>query len=620
MKLTSEQLLLVNSTASNRQLIAIHLAELGFSIFPLRPNSKIPADKGWQTIATSDCEKIRSWFAARPTMNYGIACGPSGLAVVDLDTKNGIDGISNWSRTTAGLGLQKTFEVTTPSGGMHLYFKAENVGNSVGTVAPGVDVRGTGGYVVGPGSTTDSGTYSSGLPWYFPEPGDFAEASEALVHLLMSRKGTERFESGGVLPAPGVPVSRHISKAQTENLGRNLLGLLNAGEGSRNATLNQSAFEIGSLVRDGVVSSEGAKSLLLKAAERIGLNSQEAKATIESGLEAGIEKADSVPGPSSKYQPLDIIAWLSEDHPDPETFGSGQILYQPGLIWVMGEPASGKSFLCLQWALDVMSIGKSVIWLDEEAGPRDTINKLKALGATENQLAKHFLYLQPEARNLSTEAEDLLAFVKATTPGLIVMDSAAAILANAGIDEDKNSPVVQFMNKAVLPLVKDLELPVLVIDHKTKNKSNTTYARGASSKLGIVDMALNVELKVGFSKSKSGSFEVKVNKDRSGIHAKDKCWLVKVQVVETGVELLVGDAQQALDTDKLSDDQLEILILEFIGENPGCSKAMIEKNVRGAGQTRKREVLKLLSESGAVSLIQKEGRNGFYATGGGLDA
>lgn len=619
MRITPEQQHAVNTAPSLREIYALHLASLGMKIIPLKPGLKVPADSGWQDQASSDSTVIKNWFEARPKMNYGIACGQSGILVVDLDVKRGDNGISNWRALSTGLNLN-TFEVETPSGGLHLYFWGDGFRNSAGTIARGVDLRASGGYVVGPGSQTADGTYFSGLPWYFPDTRDIQTASEPLKDLLGSRKAAESLDSGGVLTAPGAPVSTRISKAQTESLGRNILGLLNAGEGTRNATLNQSAFEIGSLVRDGVVSRQGAKSLLLKAAEGIGLNPQEANATIESGLEAGIEKADSVPGPSSRYQPLDIIAWLSEDHPDPETFGSGQILYKPGLVWVMGEPASGKSFLCLQWALDVMNSGKSVIWLDEEAGPRDTINKLKALGATENQLVKHFLYLQPEARNLSIEAEDLLAFVKATTPGLIVMDSAAAILANAGIDEDKNSPVVQFMNKAVLPLVKDLELPVLVIDHKTKNKSNTTYARGASSKLGIVDMALNVELKVGFSKSKSGSFEVKVNKDRSGIHAKDKCWLVKVQVVETGVELLVGDAQQALDTDKLSDDQLEILILKFIVENPGCSKAMIEKNVRGAGQTRKREVLKLLSESGAVSLIQKEGRNGFYATGGGLDA
>lgn len=616
MRLTPEQQKAVNTAPSMREIYALHLASLGMKIIPLKPGQKMPADTGWSELATSDVQTIKTWFATRPRMNYGIACGQSGIFVVDLDVKKGDDGIANWRALSTGLDLN-TFEVETPSGGLHLYFWGDGLRNSAGTIARGVDLRASGGYVVGPGSQTTEGTYFSGLPWHFPDTRDIQTASVPLKALLGSRKAAESLESSGVLTAPGVPVSTHISKAQTESLGRNLLGLLNAGEGTRNATLNQAAFEIGSLVRDGVVSSQGAKSLLLKAAEGIGLNPQEAKATIESGLEAGILKADSVPGPSSRYQPLDIIAWLNEDHPDPETFGSGQILYEPGLIWVMGEPASGKSFLCLQWALDVMSLGKSVIWLDEEAGPRDTINKLEALGATENQLANHFLYLQPEARNLSTEAEELLAFVKATTPGLIVMDSAAAILANAGIDEDKNSPVVQFMNKAVLPLVKDLELPVLVIDHKTKNKSNTNYARGASSKLGIVDMALNVELKVGFSKSKSGSFEVKVNKDRSGIHAKDKCWLVKVQVEGTGVKLLVGDAQQALDPEKINDEDLEILILEYIVENPGCSQAMVEKDVRGAGQTRKREVLKKLGESGAISRSQIGGRKGFYATEGG---
>lgn len=614
MKLTPEQVAAVNAAPSIRLLYALHLASLGMKIIPLKPGLKTPADAGWPEQSTSDSQVIKSWFATRANINYGIACGQSGLLVVDLDVKKGDDGVENWRALSESLKL-KTFEVETPSGGIHQYYWGEGLRNSAGTIARGVDLRASGGYVVGPGSTTSEGTYFSGLPWHFPDIREIQTASEPLINLLKSRKGEESLEASGVLTAPGVPVSTHISKFQAESLGRKIVEVLNAREGTRNETLNQSAFGLGSLVRDGVVTIQVARSILLKAAEEIGLNPQEARATIESGIQAGIEKADSVPGASSKYEPLDLTTWWNEDHPDPETFGSGQILYKPGLVWVMGEPASGKSFLCLQWALDVMTSGKSVIWLDEEAGPRDTLNKLLALGATTSLLSEHFLYLQPEARNLSVESDELLEFVTRTTPGLIVMDSAAAILANAGIDEDKNSPVVQFMNRAVLPLVKDLELPVLVIDHKTKNKSNTNYARGASSKLGIVDMALNVDLKVGFSKSKSGAFEVKVNKDRSGIHAKEKCWTVKVHVEATGVKLIFGDAQQTSDTEKVSDSDLEILILDFVRENPGCSKAMIEKNVRGAGQIRKREVLNSLADSNTVSRIQNAGRSGYYVTG-----
>jgi archaellum biogenesis ATPase FlaH len=615
MKLTPEQVHAVNSAPSLRLLYALHLASLGMKIIPLKPGLKTPADSGWPEQATSDPQVIENWFETRSNINYGITCGQSGLLVVDLDIKKGDDGVANWRELSANLNL-KTFEVETPSGGVHQYFWGSGLRNSAGTIARGVDLRASGGYVVGPGSTTPEGTYFSGLPWHFPDIREIQTASEPLLNLLRSRRGVGSLEASGVLTAPGVPVSTHVSKAQAESLGRKLVDVLNAQPGSRNETLNRAAFGIGALIREGAITNLSAQNLLLNVSKEVGLLASEALATIESGLKAGIELADPVKAASSKYEPLDILAWLSEDHPSPETFASGGILYKPGLIWVMGEPASGKSFLCLQWALDVINLGQAVVWIDEEAGPGDTLSKLKALGASETLLAKHFLYLQPEARHLERESEELHAFIVMSKPGLIVMDSAAAILANAGIDEDKNSPVVQFMNRALLPLVKELEVTTVVIDHKTKNKSNSNYARGASSKLGVVDMALNVELKDGFSKAKSGSFDVKVNKDRFGVHAKDTSWRVNVNVGADIVQLVFGEGIQTTDKASLNDGELQIRILAFIKANPGCSKSAIEEGVKGARTDRKRSALEELLASRRVLQSAIGSKRGFMVNEG----
>ena len=601
MKLTAEQLEgLADADLNLREAMALHLASLGMKIFPMKENEKRPQITDWPNKASSDSAQIKAWFRQFKNMNYGIACEPSGLAVVDLDVKHGIDGIASWKQHALGLNLEPTFTVHTPSGGMHLFYRAAGVPSTTNFPSKAIDIRGQGGCVVGPGSKLPNGIYRPDLPRYFPDLSDISTGSEPFVNLITSRKGTESLETTGVLTAPGVPVSTHLSKAQAESLGRKLVDVLNAQPGSRNETLNRAAFGIGALIREGAITNLSAQNLLLNVAKEVGLLASEALATIESGLKAGIELADPVKEASSKYEPLDILAWLSEDHPSPETFASGAILYKPGLVWVMGEPASGKSFLCLQWALDVINLGQAVVWIDEEAGPGDTLSKLKALGASETLLAKHFLYLQPEARHLERESDELHAFVVKSKPGLIVMDSAAAILANAGIDEDKNSPVVQFMNRAVLPLVKELEVTTVVIDHKTKNKSNSNYARGASSKLGVVDMALNVELKDGFSKAKSGSFDVKVNKDRFGVHAKDTSWRVSVNVGAEGVQLLFGDGIQTTDKASVNEDELQIRILEFIKAHPGCSKSAIEEGVKGAGTDRKRAVLEELLNSRQV--------------------
>ena len=126
---------------------ALAWAERGFRVFPITPGDKVPP-KGmtFKTEATLDASKIRSWWAFNPNYNYGVAAG-HGLMVVDVDkSKNGFASLIDLD-----LPLD-TLTVRTPGGGLHLYFNGPDVANSVDRIAPGIDIRSAGGYVVGPGS------------------------------------------------------------------------------------------------------------------------------------------------------------------------------------------------------------------------------------------------------------------------------------------------------------------------------------------------------------------------------------------------------------------------------------------------------------------------------------
>ena len=100
-------------------------------------------------------EEVRGLFQ-RPAAGIGLATGEgSGVWVLDLDVKNGVDGLAS----IAHMDIPDTYTVETPSGGRHLYFlHAEGVRNRA-AVLPGVDVRGDGGYVVAAGSKTPIGGY-----------------------------------------------------------------------------------------------------------------------------------------------------------------------------------------------------------------------------------------------------------------------------------------------------------------------------------------------------------------------------------------------------------------------------------------------------------------------------
>lgn len=135
---------------------ALEYAALGFRVLPLKPLSKIPDLRHWPEEASNNAATVRRHFADSQRRaghphdypNVGIATG-YGLAVLDIDENHGGERPS-WA--------VPTLEASTPSGGAHLYYAvSRDVPNSVGRLAPGVDVRGTRGQVVAAPSALATG-------------------------------------------------------------------------------------------------------------------------------------------------------------------------------------------------------------------------------------------------------------------------------------------------------------------------------------------------------------------------------------------------------------------------------------------------------------------------------
>jgi hypothetical protein len=103
-----------------------------------------------------------------PSGGYGIQTGQfNGIFVVDLDVgpdKNGVDALV---ALAAGRPIPDTLSVLTPSGGVHLYFRLPpgvHVPTSHGVLGPGIDIKGEGGFVVGPGSPHKNGGVYQEVP------------------------------------------------------------------------------------------------------------------------------------------------------------------------------------------------------------------------------------------------------------------------------------------------------------------------------------------------------------------------------------------------------------------------------------------------------------------------
>ena len=135
---------------------ALAYGRLGWKIFPICEGTKDrPHLKDWGLLATSRPSQIKIWWTRWPRANIGLACRPSLIAVVDIDTKDGKNGQRTIDQLEIldGLRLSPTRTMRTPSGGrQHLY--AGEVASTVARIGAHlydgqhmshVDTRGSGG-------------------------------------------------------------------------------------------------------------------------------------------------------------------------------------------------------------------------------------------------------------------------------------------------------------------------------------------------------------------------------------------------------------------------------------------------------------------------------------------
>ena len=90
----------------------------GWRVFPAKPTDKSPYINGWKQRATADAEEIERLFEPFPDAMIGLPTGPiNGLTILDLDLKNGVDGVQSFR--SPALPCRTRAVVETPSGGFH---------------------------------------------------------------------------------------------------------------------------------------------------------------------------------------------------------------------------------------------------------------------------------------------------------------------------------------------------------------------------------------------------------------------------------------------------------------------------------------------------------------------
>jgi hypothetical protein len=249
------------------------------AVFPLASNAKRPGIADWERAATRNPEVVAVRWPSWAT-GYGVACGPSGLYVVDCDTpkpdtppapaelgdaETGYDALLLLAAEHGQPMLSGTFTVRTGRGGYHLYYREPRgleLRNTAGSLAWLVDSRGHGGYVVGPGSTVDGHTYE------IAENCPPAELPAWILRLLEVRS-TAASQRGAALPSAPSPVQLGGSSVGPEWAAAALAGeaerIRSAPSGAGNDTVNKAAYTVGRLVGARLLSRDVAERDLTEA-------------------------------------------------------------------------------------------------------------------------------------------------------------------------------------------------------------------------------------------------------------------------------------------------------------------------------------------------------------------
>jgi hypothetical protein len=142
-----------NAASGNANLAAaLSYAARGWYIYPSFPGTKSKTNLKWRTASTTREKQIRDWWTKSPNATICLDCEKSGLAVLDLDQKDGKDGRQRLELLELQNGqLPPTLMQRTASGGTHLIFRGvikTTVGAGDRALGEGIDTRGKGGMIV----------------------------------------------------------------------------------------------------------------------------------------------------------------------------------------------------------------------------------------------------------------------------------------------------------------------------------------------------------------------------------------------------------------------------------------------------------------------------------------
>lgn len=575
--------------------IAHELAAQGFNVFPLVSQGKTPAIAGFKSKATDNPDGIDAmWTTYDPEgepqinndYNVGVYTGRYRgmfLLVLDVDTKDGKLGEFSLNDLEAEHGkLPETYTVRTASGGLHYYFLSDvPVRSSASRVGQDLDVRGDGGYVVGPGSVVPRGTYEVIVDV------DMATAPGWLVKLAGTPKKKESGQAVAELDTG--PAMHRATRYLIES----------APEAVEGCGGDETTYKVAVRVADFGVSQVSCLHLMndvwnpLKAHPQWEPEELEKKVANayhyrENKVGASDPKADfaNVPIPVNPnattaltpptFTPKKFGKFNSSDIP-PRVWILGHFLMQGVLTLLLAPGGVGKSTLTLQWGMALVT-GNSdiagakvhtpgaVLFInneDDENEMRRRLSACRQFFSVEDQAALDKLYFysgvekpfiiggknnQNDPVQRGKHMEELMAFIKEHDIKAVIVDP---FVETHRADENDNQEI-NTIARYYREVATRCQCSVTLVHHTRKppgadssgHVGNMDSGRGASSLTGAARIVLTLyemgkdDAEEYGIPAKERSHFVRLDDAKANFAPKDTaaCWFRKV-----GVKIPNGD-------------------------------------------------------------------------------
>lgn len=316
------------------------LYALGLNVLPLIPQGKRAAIN-WKQRQSKPAtpEEIELWSTRFDRHNVGIITGRSSDNIVVLD----VDSPDARQELEQRFGPFPTTPIVRSRRGWHLYFRdpTGELRNFAGRL-PGVDFRGNGGLIVGPGSVQKDGFVYQFIDGLSPHDVHFAVATAWLLELAAKPARNPRTRpdhppptSLPVAPRPDLAdLARPYVDAAFEN---EVSRVAAAPRSTRNEMLNTATFALGQLVGAGVLDRDRVERAMREACTTNGYVEDDGEAaflaTLNSGLEDGMRQPRDLSG-------LRLGSNGTNSHPAGEKPPNVDAL--PGDVAGVSEPPNGK--------------------------------------------------------------------------------------------------------------------------------------------------------------------------------------------------------------------------------------------------------------------------------------